>query len=282
MGLCWDSCLDWCACAFVWRYAVGTLTHFTLGRVVACAGCPTFAQALYKSSFKHFNAIQTQVFDSLYDNDDNVLVAAPPGSGKTVCAELALLRLFSQNPDGTAVYIAPLEAIANVRLRPVMALRCGRLLVAGFLGLCSFTGTSLICGFVLCDPPVSFYSLQEMYDYWNKKFGEGLDKAVVKLTGETQADLKLVSQAHIVVTTPQKWDLLSRRWRQRKTVQAVSLYIVDELHLIGGEAGPTLEVSPTGQPERVWIAGPRSLYLLVLLVLHPFWRLYTVLGAPSH
>jgi superfamily II DNA/RNA helicase len=72
-------------------------------------------QALYKSSFKHFNAIQTQVFDSLYDNDDNVLVAAPPGSGKTVCAELALLRLFSQNPDGTAVYIAPLEAIANVR-----------------------------------------------------------------------------------------------------------------------------------------------------------------------
>ena len=78
---------------------------------------------------------------------------------------------------------------------------------------------------------------------WNKKFGEGLDKSVVKLTGETVADLKLLSQAHIVVTTPQKWDLLSRRWRVRKPVQAVSLYIVDELHLIGGEAGPTLEVS---------------------------------------
>jgi pre-mRNA-splicing helicase BRR2 len=87
-----------------------------------------------------------------------------------------------------------------------------------------------------------------MYDYWNKKFGEGLDKAVVKLTGETQADLKLVAQAHIVVTTPQKWDLLSRRWRQRKTVQAVSLYIVDELHLIGGEAGPTLEVRGVRRP----------------------------------
>ena len=47
--------------------------------------------SLYKSSFKHFNAIQTQVFDSLYDNDDNVLVAAPPGSGKTVCAELVFV-----------------------------------------------------------------------------------------------------------------------------------------------------------------------------------------------
>ena len=85
--------------------------------------CPM--QALYKSAFKHFNAIQTQVFDSLYFNDDNVLVAAPPGSGKTVCGELALLRLFSQNPDGTAVYLAPLEAIANVCCRVPVSTRFG-------------------------------------------------------------------------------------------------------------------------------------------------------------
>ena len=35
---------------------------------------------------------------------------------------------------------------------------------------------------------------------------------------------------------------LSRRWKQRKLVQQVSLFIVDELHLIGGEGGPILEV----------------------------------------
>jgi pre-mRNA-splicing helicase BRR2 len=77
---------------------------------------------------------------------------------------------------------------------------------------------------------------------WNAKFGEGLGKSVVMLTGETATDLKLLSQAHIVVTTPQRWDVLSRRWRVRKPVQAVQLYVVDELHLIGGEHGPTLEV----------------------------------------
>ncbi len=74
------------------------------------------------------------------------------------------------------------------------------------------------------------------------KFGAGLDKSVVMLTGETATDLKLLTQAHIVITTPQRWDVLSRRWRVRKSVQAVSLFVVDELHLIGGEAGPTLEV----------------------------------------
>ena len=36
--------------------------------------------------------------------------------------------------------------------------------------------------------------------------------------------------------------MLSRRWKQRKNVQSVALLIVDELHLIGGEVGPVLEV----------------------------------------
>ena len=36
--------------------------------------------------------------------------------------------------------------------------------------------------------------------------------------------------------------MLSRRWKQRKNVQQVVLLIVDEIHLIGGDKGPTLEV----------------------------------------
>ena len=31
--------------------------------------------------------------------------------------------------------------------------------------------------------------------------------------------------------------MLSRRWKQRKNVQNVNLFIVDELHLIGGDNG---------------------------------------------
>ncbi|CAG9834327.1 unnamed protein product [Diabrotica balteata] len=39
-----------------------------------------------------------------------------------------------------------------------------------------------------------------------------------------------------------QWDVLSRRWKQRKNVQNVNLFIVDELHLLGGEDGPVIEV----------------------------------------
>ncbi|KAL5724254.1 RNA helicase [Ranunculus cassubicifolius] len=153
-------------------------------------------EALYQK-FKHFNPVQTQVFTVLYNTDDNVLVAAPTGSGKTICAEFALLRNHQKGPDSVmrAVYIAPIEALAKERYRD-----------------------------------------------WENKFGKGLGLRVVELTGETTTDLKRLGEGQVIISTPEKWDALSRRWKQRKHVQQVSLFIIDELHLIGGQGGPVLEV----------------------------------------
>ena len=41
-----------------------------------------------------------QVFTALYNTDDNALVCAPTGSGKTICAEFALLRLVQRAAEG--------------------------------------------------------------------------------------------------------------------------------------------------------------------------------------
>ncbi|KAF9622498.1 hypothetical protein IFM89_031902 [Coptis chinensis] len=146
---------------------------------------------------KQFNAVQTQVFTVLYNTDDNVLVAAPTGSGKTICAEFALLRNHQKGPESImrAVYIAPVEALAKERYRD-----------------------------------------------WERKFGKGMGMRVVELTGETTTDLKLLEKGKIIISTPEKWDALSRRWKQRKHVQQVSLFIIDELHLISGQGGPVMEV----------------------------------------
>merc|ERR1712146_660851 len=46
----------------------------------------------YRREFQEFNPIQTQVFSILYNTEDNVLLAATKGSGKTVCTELAILH----------------------------------------------------------------------------------------------------------------------------------------------------------------------------------------------
>merc|ERR1711981_889123 len=62
-----------------------------------------------------------------------------------------------------------------------------------------------------------------------------------ELTGETAADVKILEESQIIVTTPEKWDLMSRRWKTRKSVQEVRLFVVDELHLLDSDIGPTLE-----------------------------------------
>jgi activating signal cointegrator complex subunit 3 len=51
-----------------------------------------------------------------------------------------------------------------------------------------------------------------------------------------------LQKADIVTTTPEKWDGISRNWKNRKYVKEVGLMIIDEIHLLGEERGPILEV----------------------------------------
>ena len=112
---------------------------------------------------------------------------------------------------------------------------------------------------------------------------------MVELTGDFTPDLKLLQEADIVLTTPEKWDGISRSWKQRRCdlsltqthihthtlslslsffvqefpsagggkghwfhnnfllvgasyVRSVKLMVFDEIHLLGGDRGPILEV----------------------------------------
>ena len=53
------------------------------------------------------------VFNALYSSDDNVFIGAPTGSGKTICAEFAILHLLIQHHDARCVYITPLQSLAE-------------------------------------------------------------------------------------------------------------------------------------------------------------------------
>ncbi len=75
---------------------------------------------------------------------------------------------------------------------------------------------------------------------WRQKFGQLQGgKEIASLTGETSADLRLLEKGDVIVCTPTQWDVISRRWRQRKNVRTLGLLIADEIQMVGGEVGPT-------------------------------------------
>ena len=69
------------------------------------------------------------------------------------------------------------------------------------------------------------------HKYFHDLFSQ-FHKKVALLTGQVTIDLKALEKSDIIVSSPENWDVVSRRWKQRKAVQAVSVFIVDELHLM--------------------------------------------------
>ncbi|WFD24297.1 RNA helicase [Malassezia equina] len=150
------------------------------------------SKAAERYDFEHLNRVQTQAFHALFETDDSVMLAAPVGAGKTMCAELALYRFWNQGGQ-RAVCIVPYASMVGPRLTQ-----------------------------------------------WKARFN---DKEVVALESETSMNLRLIEQADVVIATPEQWDVLSRRWRQRKNVQQVGLYMFDDLQLLAdAKMGATYEV----------------------------------------
>ncbi|KAI9206036.1 Sec63 Brl domain-containing protein [Polychytrium aggregatum] len=77
---------------------------------------------------------------------------------------------------------------------------------------------------------------------WRARLVEPMGRSVVELTGDVTPNIQTLMRGDIIITTPEKWDGISRSWQNRSYVQKVSLVIIDEIHLLGADRGPILEV----------------------------------------
>ena len=84
--------------------------------------------------------------------------------------------------------------------------------------------------------------VRERVQDWRKRLTRQMGIKLVELTGDNTPDTRTIRDADIIITTPEKWDGISRSWKTRDYVRQVSLVIIDEIHLLGGDRGPILEI----------------------------------------
>ncbi|KAK3707948.1 ATP-dependent DNA helicase MER3 [Vermiconidia calcicola] len=144
-----------------------------------------------------FNAVQSKTFDTIYKTNNNFVLSAPTGSGKTAVLELAICRLISSYASDSykIVYQAPTKSLCSERQRD-----------------------------------------------WQAKFAP-LGLQCAELTGDTDnAHVRNVQQASIIITTPEKWDSMTRKWKDhQRLMQMVKLFLIDEVHILKEDRGATLE-----------------------------------------
>ncbi|QSZ37064.1 hypothetical protein DSL72_009156 [Monilinia vaccinii-corymbosi] len=147
--------------------------------------------------YELFNAVQSKCFAPIYKTNDNIVVSAPTGSGKTALLELAICKLVESYGSGQfkIVYQAPIKSLCSERMRD-----------------------------------------------WTKKLSH-LNLTVAELTGDTSnAEMSRVGNASIIITTPEKWDSITRKWTDyQKLLQLVKLFLIDEVHILKDVRGATLE-----------------------------------------
>ncbi|KAG0047281.1 DEIH-box ATPase, partial [Gryganskiella cystojenkinii] len=157
-----------------------------------------------QDAFPHgLNEIQSVVYDVAFGSDENMLLCAPTGAGKTNCAMLTVLHEIEKYRDAKTGAIDK-ESFKIVYIAPMKAL------------------------------------VQEMVGNFGKRLAPfGL--SVQELTGDRQMNKQQIAETNMIITTPEKWDIITRKATDRSYTNLVRLIIIDEIHLLHDDRGPVLE-----------------------------------------
>ncbi|KAL1643346.1 Pre-mRNA-splicing helicase BRR2 [Diplodia intermedia] len=182
---------------------------------------PEWARVGFGTS-KSLNRIQTRCYPTAFKDDGNMLICAPTGSGKTNVAMLTMLREIGKhrNPETGEIN---LDEFKIIYIAPLKAL------------------------------------VQEQVGNFGKRL-EPYGIKVSELTGDRQLTKQQIADTQVIVTTPEKWDVITRKATDTSYTNLVRLICIDEIHLLHDDRGPVLESivsrtirrqEQTGDPVRI-------------------------------
>jgi activating signal cointegrator complex subunit 3 len=169
------------------------------------------------SGTSSLNPMQSTVFQAAFHSNDNLLICAPTGAGKTnvamltVVAHLSAKGIIRNESDPYASY----QHIGNDQV----VSRIGRKIV--YIA------------------PMKALA-QEVVEKFSSKL-KSLQVVVRELTGDMQLSRAEAERSDILVTTPEKWDVVTRKGGDGSLAQTCGLLIIDEVHLLADDRGAVIE-----------------------------------------
>jgi hypothetical protein len=165
---------------------------------------------LWKSKFDTFNQLQSEIVNTLAYSDDNIVVSAPTGAGKTAVFEMAMARFFS-------VDLQHNNTAGNSSGRGGH-----RIQVSKQRKMVYVSPSKALC--------------EERFEDWSTRLAAmqlGIEVAVITGDGDPSEAFRDLASAHLILTTPEKWDSLTRRWTENFFLfGCVKLFMIDEVHLL--------------------------------------------------
>ncbi|KAF1744996.1 hypothetical protein MXB_4405, partial [Myxobolus squamalis] len=148
------------------------------------------------------NQVQSIIYKHAINSCENLLICAPTGAGKTYIALLTVLRELKLCFNEKKIKI---NEIKVVYIAPMKAL-----------------ASEITQKFI---KSLSFLNLN-----------------IKQVTGDTRISNHKISMCNIIVTTPEKWDILTRKSNSKASYTLLTrLLIIDEIHLLQNVRGSVIE-----------------------------------------
>ncbi|EPS64394.1 hypothetical protein M569_10384, partial [Genlisea aurea] len=170
-------------------------------KLVKISEMPDWAQPAFENMVS-LNRVQSKVYETALFSAENILLCAPTGAGKTNVAMLTILQQIALNRNE--------DGTINHDNYKIIYVAPMKALVAEVVG-----------------------NLSNRLQHYGVR--------VKELSGDQSLTRQQIDETQIIVTTPEKWDIITRKSGDRTYTQLVKLIIIDEIHLLHDNRGPVLE-----------------------------------------
>jgi activating signal cointegrator complex subunit 3 len=205
---------------------------------------PAWAQLAFPG-VASLNRVQSRIFPTAFRSNENMLVCAPTGAGKTNIAMIAVLREIGQH------IVSGGEGGGGWTWGGGGGGGAGEN-GGGAAGTASSSSSSARASSSTAVPIIDKSAFKIVYVAPMKalaaevtqNFGRRLQPLGLKvreLTGDMQLTKRELQETQMIVTTPEKWDVITRKGGDVAVASLVRLLILDEVHLLADERGPVIE-----------------------------------------